>query len=93
MCYSSKHEKMDIPFYVSPKKKTELPFNLDVKKKQDFYSPFYLGAKKLGRLYVIILGHFLPFSRGRNWPHSQSKIATFFPNTMLRKVKKIFFFF
>ena len=53
---------MDIPFYVSPKKKTELPFNLDVKKKQDFYSPFYLGAKKLGRLYVIILGHFLPFS-------------------------------
>ena len=41
------------------------------------------------QLEVIVLtrsnkaGDFLPFSRGRNfWPHSQSKIAHFFPNIM-----------
>ena len=43
-------------------------------------------------------GSFLPFSRAEFWPDSQSKIATFFPNTMsvfpqLRKVKITFFFF
>ena len=36
-------------------------------------------------------GHFLPFSR--ILPLSQSKIATLFPNTMLRKFNFFFFFY
>ena len=45
-------------------------------------------------------GDFLPISRGQRSAHSQSKIATFFPNTMSDfpkkkkvKKKKYFFFF